>query len=253
MFEQSLVLPTPTNKRWTFAASLILQMAGLSLLVLLPLIYTEQLSQVLVKASILPPGVPPAPPPPKVPVVEVAQEARPRTPRVFTALAVVPSTRSLRPPDELIQDAFADPVPAAAACNSCVVGSIGGSGVPFLGDGRIVDLPPGPAPVKHIEKQVEQSKPLRIGGDVLAAKIIRRVVPVYPALAKQARVSGTVKLIGVISKDGTIQQLQVVSGHPLLVSSALEAVRQWVYRPTHLNGEPVEVVAPIDVNFTLNN
>ena len=85
----------------------------------------------------------------------------------------------------------------------------------------------------------------------MAAKVVRRILPVYPPLARQARVSGNVKLLGVISKDGTIQQLQVISGHPLLVNAALDAVRQWVYRPTLLNGEPVEVVAPIDVNFTL--
>ena len=82
--------------------------------------------------------------------------------------------------------------------------------------------------------------------------IVRRVIPLYPVLAKQARVSGTVKLLGVISKDGTIQQLQVISGHALLVTAAVEAVRQWVYRPTMLSGEPVEVQAPIEVHFTLN-
>ena len=86
---------------------------------------------------------------------------------------------------------------------------------------------------------------------MLAAKIVRKVIPAYPPLARQARVSGTVQLLGVIGKDGTVQQLQVISGHPLLVSAAVEAVKQWLYRPTLLNGEPVEVVAPIDVNFTL--
>jgi periplasmic protein TonB len=82
--------------------------------------------------------------------------------------------------------------------------------------------------------------------------MVRRILPVYPPLAKQARVSGTVRLQGIISKEGTIQQLQVVSGHPLLVPAAIEAVKQWIYRPTLLNGEPVEVIAPIDVNFTLS-
>ena len=76
--------------------------------------------------------------------------------------------------------------------------------------------------------------------------------PIYPPLAKQARISGVVHLNAVISKDGTIQDLKVISGHPLLVPSALEAVKQWVYQPTLLNGEPVEVVTQIDVNFTLS-
>jgi periplasmic protein TonB len=96
------------------------------------------------------------------------------------------------------------------------------------------------------------SAPIRIGGNVLAAMRISEVLPVYPPLAKAARISGTVKLIGIIGRDGTVQDLHVVEGHPLLVKAALDAVRQWRYRPTLLNGEPVEVTAPIDVRFVLN-
>jgi protein TonB len=96
------------------------------------------------------------------------------------------------------------------------------------------------------------AKPVQVGGDVQAAKLIRKVVPVYPRTAVIARISGTVRLQGIIGRDGTIQQLQVVSGHPLLTGAALAAVRQWLYRPTLLNGEPVEVIAPIDVNFLLS-
>lgn len=84
------------------------------------------------------------------------------------------------------------------------------------------------------------------------AKLVKRVIPEYPSLAKTARVSGVVHLIGVIAKDGTIQHLQLISGHPILARAAMEAVRQWVYQPTLLNGQPVEVIAPIDVNFTLS-
>ena len=71
-------------------------------------------------------------------------------------------------------------------------------------------------------------------------------------MAKQARIQGTVRFEAVIAKDGTIQQLRLVSGHPLLIPSAQEAVKQWVYQPTQLNGEPVEVATTIDVNFTLS-
>jgi protein TonB len=74
----------------------------------------------------------------------------------------------------------------------------------------------------------------------------------YPPLARQARISGVVKFNAVIAKDGTIQNLTMISGHPLLVQAATEAVRQWVYQPTQLNGEPVEVITTIDVNFTLS-
>ena len=76
--------------------------------------------------------------------------------------------------------------------------------------------------------------------------------PVYPPLARAARISGAVELTGVIATDGRIRELRVVSGHPLLAKAALEAVRQWVYEPTVLNGEPVEVIAPITVHFQLN-
>jgi protein TonB len=92
---------------------------------------------------------------------------------------------------------------------------------------------------------------IRVGGSVQAGKILRQVSPVYPALARQARISGQVRLEAIIAKNGKIENLQVLSGPPLLVQAALEAVRQWVYRPTLLNGDPVEVVTLIDVNFGL--
>jgi protein TonB len=110
--------------------------------------------------------------------------------------------------------------------------------------------PPPPPPAEKPKPVVPQS--IRVGGNVQAANLIRQVRPSYPPLAKQARIQGTVKFNAVISKDGTIQNLTVVSGHPMLVQSALEAVKQWLYKPTLLNGEPVEVITTIDVNFTLN-
>jgi protein TonB len=77
------------------------------------------------------------------------------------------------------------------------------------------------------------------------------VIPVYPPLARNARISGVVQLLGSTGTDGRVPQLRVMKGHPLLVPAALDAVRQWIYYPTLLNGDPVEVVAPIDVHFTL--
>jgi protein TonB len=106
--------------------------------------------------------------------------------------------------------------------------------------------------VEKKKEEVRQTQRIRVGGNVQAAMLMRQTRPVYPPLARQARIQGTVKLQAIISRDGTIQQLQVMSGHPLLVPSALEAVKQWVYKPTLLNGEPVEVVTVIDVNFTLS-
>jgi TonB family protein len=93
---------------------------------------------------------------------------------------------------------------------------------------------------------------IAVGGGVQQSKLIRQVPPVYPPEAKDARIQGVVKLEAIIGKDGNISNLQVLSGHPILVPAALEAVRQWQYQQTLLNGEPVEVRTQIDINFTLS-
>ncbi len=92
---------------------------------------------------------------------------------------------------------------------------------------------------------------MRVGGNVQRANLIRQVRPRYPALAKQARIQGTVILEAIISKQGSVENLRVVKGHPLLIQSALNAVKQWRYKPTVLNGVPVEVITRITVNFNL--
>jgi TonB family protein len=104
--------------------------------------------------------------------------------------------------------------------------------------------PAPPAPPRSLQK-------IQVGGNVQSTKLILQPRPVYPPLAKQARIQGVVKLHALIAVDGTIADLSVIGGHPLLVPSALEAVRQWVYSPTYLNGNPTEVETEIDVNYTL--
>jgi TonB family protein len=94
-------------------------------------------------------------------------------------------------------------------------------------------------------------KRLRIGGNVQATNLITKVTPKYPPEAKAARIQGTVRLSVVIGKDGHVLDVQLVAGDPLLVGSAEEAVWQWIYRPTLLNGNPVEVITQVDVNYTL--
>jgi TonB family protein len=93
---------------------------------------------------------------------------------------------------------------------------------------------------------------IKVGGNIQSAKLRSQPRPVYPPDAKQARISGVVHLMAVIAADGTVKKLEVIGGHPLLVQSALEAVKQWVYEPTYLNGEPCEVQTQIDVNYTLS-
>jgi protein TonB len=105
-----------------------------------------------------------------------------------------------------------------------------------------------------VEKQAAPvaGKPVTVSSGVQAAKLMRQVKPAYPPLAVQARISGTVRLAAIIGRGGAIQNLQVISGHPLLTRAAVEAVQHWRYQPTLLNGEAVEVITQIDVNFTLS-
>ncbi len=98
----------------------------------------------------------------------------------------------------------------------------------------------------------EAAKRIRVGGNVQDHNVIQKVMPVYPPEAKQARIQGTVRFTATIGKDGTVKNLELVYGHPLLVEAAKEAVSQWIYRPTLLNGDPVEVITQIDINFTLS-
>jgi len=113
-------------------------------------------------------------------------------------------------------------------------------------------LPSPPPPKNKAEDHPAPPQRITVGGVVEEANLIHRVIPSYPTLARQARAEGTVVLSAVISKEGRIQQLTVVRGSPLLITAAMEAVRQWVYRPTTLNGLPVEVETQIEVRFVLS-
>jgi protein TonB len=141
-------------------------------------------------------------------------------------------------------------------------------GVPHLGPGggdsgllgAILNAG-GPPPPKPVVVEARQPAPpaaptvvrrFNVGGVVKMATVLHRVEPEYPSIAKQAHVSGVVELVGVIGVDGHLKDLKLVSGHPLLVRAAMQAVSQWIYSPTRLNGEPVEVIAPITVTFKLN-
>jgi periplasmic protein TonB len=98
----------------------------------------------------------------------------------------------------------------------------------------------------------DQEKRLKVASDLQQAKLVSNTMPVYPVLAKRGRVEGTVRLSAVIGKDGSVERLETVSGHPILEQAAVEAVKKWKYKPTILNGEPVEVVTTIDVVFKLS-
>jgi protein TonB len=133
-----------------------------------------------------------------------------------------------------------------------VTGS-GPVGFPVVqGDGLFPAATPPPPPPKPVA--VAEPAPvtrLTVGGDVMASKLLHRVQPVYPEIARRARIQGSVLLHGVITREGRISKLRVLSGHPLLVKAAMDAVSQWLYSPTLLNQKPVEVEAPIEVRFIL--
>lgn len=224
--------------------SLTAQTLAVALLIAIPLIYSDRLPDVPRFISLALPS-PPPPMPQESPRAAQSSTVRPSAAplKMFTA------PRRIVPLSEIPEVTAAEAPPAFA--NNSEPGVPGGTGAPST-LAQIIRTPITVEPKAQIvEAPRSPAKPVPIGGDVQAAKLIRQVVPVYPPLARQARVSGTVRLIGVIARDGTIQQLQVVSGHPLLIGAAMDAVRQWIYRPTLLNGQAVEVIAPIDVIFNL--
>jgi TonB family protein len=98
----------------------------------------------------------------------------------------------------------------------------------------------------------EAPKRIRVGGNVESANLVQKVTPVYPPEAKANRIQGVVRFTVVIGKDGRVQSVTLVSGDPVLAQAAKDAVQQWVYKPTLLNGDPVEVMTQVDVNFTLS-
>ncbi|MEQ1946454.1 MAG: TonB family protein [Bryobacteraceae bacterium] len=241
MFEQSLLLPAESGaKARALALSLTTQTAAAGVLLLIPLIYTERLAM----GHITLPTTLSLMPKPPAPQAAERPAARPRRSiaRIFREFFVPTTIPKLNTNPEIVDEpSLVDPLTFDAAL------PLPTALIPRINSG---DTPPPPL-VKPAAIEQPQ-KPVTVGGTVLAAKLIHRVVPVYPISAKLARVSGTVRLIGVVSEEGIIQQLQVISGNPLLIQAALDAVRQWVYSPTLLNGKSVEVSAPIDVIFTLS-
>lgn len=247
MFEQSLMDTAigKTRTSWAVLASFTLQMLLVGVAILIPLLnYAGLPATELMTFLVAPPPPPPPPPPPVTVKVKVA-------PREF-------DTGKLVQPVDIPEDiAILDEDVAPVASIAGVVGGVpGGAFGGSLGGviGGIISSTPmvAPPPPPPVKKKPPPPKRIRVGGSVQRANLIRQVRPVYPPLARQARIQGTVKLTAIIAKDGTIQKLEVLSGHPLLIPAALSAVKQWRYRPTLLNGQPVEVVTQVDVNFTLS-
>ena len=242
MFEE-MVVSSPkgkkTNKSWTVIVSGIVQATFLAVLILIPLIYTEALPKAsLATLLVAPPPPPPPPPPPAATIVKVKPQVHLMDAGKLVAPKVIPKEV------KIIKEEAEQP--DAMGAIGGVPGGVPGGQMGGVIGGVIGGVGGAPPPPKPTQQRIRQ------GGAVQAAMLVNRVQPQYPPLARQTRISGTVRLHAIISKDGSVQQLEVLSGHPLLVQAALDAVRQWKYRPTTLNGEPVEVDTTIDVIFSLN-
>jgi len=225
-------------KRATLPLAYIFEALVCGLIVLIPLLYTQELPQTQLMTMLLapppppPPPPPPAPPAPKVIVHRVSQED------LLKAPTVIPKT--IKEVKDVPQ-----PPPTAGVTGGVPGGVPGGSMSGVIG-GMIGNAPPPPPPPKPATP-----KRIRVGGQVESAKVVFGPQPEYPQIAKMARVQGVVRLAAVISENGTIQDLRLISGPPLLVKAAMDAVSRWRYQPTLLNGDPVQVETEIDVNFTL--
>jgi protein TonB len=244
MFEDSLLesggrLKTKRGRTTTFA--IILEIGLIGLMVLMPLIFTEALpKQQLMTFLVAPPPPPPPPPPAAAPVKIVKQ--------IQTDIV----NGELRTPTKIpqkVQMIKEDEAPPPVMASSGVVGGVPG-GIPGGQMGGVIGGIISSTPVAV--PKVATPQRVRVSQGVSQGLLVRRVQPNYPPLARQARIQGQVILRAVISKDGSIENLQLVSGHPMLVQSALDAVKQWKYKPYLLNGEPVEVDTEVLVNFTLS-
>lgn len=244
MFEDSLIESggrLSTKRGLTTTISFILQVVLVGILVLIPLLFTEALPKTqLMTFLVAPPPPPPPPPPPAAAPIKIVKQ-------VQTDIVNGQLRTPTKIPEkvQMIKEDEAPPVMSAAG----VVGGVPG-GVPGGSMGGVIGGIISSTPVAV--PKVATPQRVRVSQGVTQGLLIRKVQPAYPPLARQARIQGTVLLQAEISKDGTIENLRLISGHPMLAPAAIEAVKQWRYKPYILNGEPVEVETQITVNFTLS-
>lgn len=250
MFEQSFAHATATAHRGApVALSLLLQVSVIGTAVLIPLINPDLLPSAMMGNTLfLAPSAPAPAPPPSQPVTGAITRA---LRQLRDGVLMMPTTI----PNKV---ANIEEPPDAAATGVGVPGSIStGQGGGSIVDNLVHSMTRAAAPTAQavVVQEPERAKRIirtRVGGNVQDAMVISRKIPDYPAMARSMRVEGKVVFQAVIGTAGTIQQLQLVSGHPLLVQASMDAVRQWRYRPTMLNGDPIEVDTVISVSFTLS-
>jgi len=240
MFEQTFVVEAANDKKkYAVLLGLLLEVATLALLIIVPVIYTQVLPQARLRSVFAAPA-PTAPALPKAPATAVSPVGpQRRFIQIMTVTALPHIVRNTEVMNAAAPDAV---IGAPVGTDSAFIGASADS----MEQIKLPEAPRTPAARQPVNKIVRQSS------EVEASLLIHKVQPVYPALAREIRVQGVVEFTAVISKTGTIENLQLVSGHPMLVAAAREAILQWRYKPTLLNGEPVEVITDIVVNFALN-
>jgi periplasmic protein TonB len=243
MFEDSLIESggkLKTKRGRTTTVAFILEVLIICVMVLIPLIFTEALPKSVQLGFLVAPPPPPPPPPPAAAPVKIVKQ-------IQTDIV----NGQLRTPTKIpqkVQMIKEDEAPPPMAATGGVVGGVPG-GVPGGSMGGVLGSVLSSVPVAV--PKIATPQRVRVSSGVSQGLLIRKVPPTYPPLARQARIQGTVILQAQISKTGDIENLQLVSGHPMLAPAAIEAVKQWKYKPYLLNGEPVEVDTQVQVNFTL--
>src|SRR5499427_3214947 len=244
MFEDSLIESggkLKTKRGWTSLISFALQVVIVGVMVLIPLIFTEALPKTQLMTFLVAPPPPPPPPPPAAAPVKVVKQ-------IQTDIV----NGQLRTPTKIpkkVEIIKEDEAPPPVMATTGVVGGVPG-GVPGGSMGGVLGSIASAGSVAALPK-VATPQRVRVSSGVQSGLLVRKVPPSYPPLARQARIQGTVILQAQISKNGDIENLQLISGHPMLAPAAIEAVKQWKYKPYLLNGEPVEVETQVQVNFTL--
>jgi protein TonB len=241
MFEDSMIESggrLKTKRGLTSTIAFLIEAVLVGIMVLLPLLFTDALPKAQLMTFLVTPPPPPPPPPPPAAVVHVVRQIQ--TDIVNGQLRT--PTKIPKKVEIIKEDAAPPPVMAG------IVGGVPG-GVPGGQMGGVIGGIISSTPVAV--PKIATPQRVRVSQGVTQGLLIRRVQPNYPALARQARIQGSVILQAQISKTGDIENLTLVSGHPMLAPAAIEAVKQWKYKPYILNGEPVEVDTQVTVNFTL--
>ncbi len=249
IFSDSVLEFGTQRKRKFFATttSFIVNCLVICVMLAVPLMFTEELPKAqLLTFLVAPPPPPPPPPPAAAPVQRVV---RPIETDMLNNGALRTPTKIPQKIEMIKEEEAPPPMPASGGVVGGVPGGIPGGQMNGV-IGSVITSSNLAAVPKFVPVAPQR---IRISAGVTKGLLIHRVEPAYPTLARAARVQGEVVLSAVIDSNGQIQNLQLVSGHPMLVPAAIAAVRQWRYKPYLLNGQPVEVETTITVIFTLSS